>query len=231
MCEETVLQEGVWSDWYPHPTDEALECKSRWNTWVDANDLQTVCDTELEEVCREIPPEACLETIPVPGEWSDWYPHPTDETLECHSQDITYVDAADPERICDTGIEEVCRTIPQPDEATYSISPKCAPKGGLGKLKVKILGMLIFSLVDDGFLTESGTIPDLAVGEYSYFVEVGEGYKLIGEPDGTFKIEWCPSPPKKEPPTGAMDSIVLLPSIASLLAGSYLVWKSRRKKT
>jgi len=229
-CEETVYQEGTWSDWYPHPEDEGWECHSRWDVWVDAEYPDYLCDTEEVIECREIPPEVCLETIPVYGEWSDWYPHPEDETQECHSANITYVDAADESRICDTGVEEVCRAIPQPEEVTYSISPICAPKGGFGKLKVEIFGLLTFNLVDDGFLTESGIFPDLPVGEYSYFVEVGEGYTLVGEPDGTFTIEWCPSPPKKEPPTGAMDLPFFLPGILVIALGGTLWFLGRRQK-
>jgi hypothetical protein len=113
VCEETVYQEGTWSDWYPHPEDEGWECHSRLNLWVDAIDLETVCEEAFEEVCREIPPEVCLETIPVYGEWSDWEVDPQDPTRECRWQEVTYVDAFNDEIICDVEIVSECQDIPQ----------------------------------------------------------------------------------------------------------------------
>lgn len=231
FCEVTVFQEGEWSDWYPDPEKEDWECHSRWNTWVDAEYPDRICDTEEEVECQELPPEYCLVTTPIYGEWGLWYPHLTDETQECHDQEVTYVDAEHPDRICDVGVNTVCRTIPQPEDATYSIGPACAPKGGLGGLNVEIVGQLTFNLVDDGFLTKSGTFSDLSVGEYSYYVEVDEGYVLVGESDGTFEIKWCPNPPPKDPPTGMIDSPVFLPGIGGFVASISLLLFSRRRKS
>jgi hypothetical protein len=87
---------------------------------------------------------------------------------------------------------------------------------------VEIVGNLWFYLDDMDGVNESSTIQGLNVGEHTFYVEVGEGWTLVGEPDGSFNIDRCPSPPP-EPPTGFFDEPAILPGLMMLIIGGAIL--------
>lgn len=120
VCEETMLIEGNWSDWMDHPENPELQIRKRTNQLVDVNDNSVICDTEEETQTRLKPKiyipivvsPACEETMPQEGEWSEWQVDMT-EALEFRTREIRFVDATNPDILCDVKVEREERQVSQ----------------------------------------------------------------------------------------------------------------------
>ncbi len=125
-----------WSDWKPGKCGWDWGCQDRpiTNSYPGKN-----MDTEWEghtgaEILAAgcvIPYETCDEVgDPVYGEWSEWEAD-LDEGIEFRTRTVTYYDAQDQQIVCNEGVDEETRPLPEPSGSIWRevLSGECVEGG------------------------------------------------------------------------------------------------------
>ena len=128
FCEEVVEVIGEWSNW--EPTGDGQEKRTRTIKLVDATDSNVECGSRVEVEYRDIPDQACEETVEQVGPWSEWQPI---GDKEFRTREITLVDATDHSVICGSRTERQERNRPgdnpPPSDTPETVVEEPAPVG------------------------------------------------------------------------------------------------------